>query len=107
MNVLIANFNYQGMSEAELSATCDQLAPNFANIPGCFEKTWIIDAAANGCGGIYKFRDRASLEGYLASELWKGVESTPQFVNLTTRVYDVMEGPTAITHGMPQAASVR
>ena len=107
MHVLIARFNYEGMSEAELLATATELAPNFANIPGCFEKTWLINAERRTAGGVYKFASKASIDDYLASPLWKGVESTPQFTNLATEVHGVMEGATTITHGMPVAAAAR
>jgi hypothetical protein len=107
MNVLAVTFTYSGMSEQELRAASNELAPNFANIPGCFEKTWLLDAAASRCGGIYKFRDRAALETYLASDLWKGVESTPQFSAFDVRMFDVIEAPTAVTHGLPAAAAAR
>jgi hypothetical protein len=90
-----------------LLATATELAPNFAAIPGCFEKTWLIDPKARTAGGVYKFRDRASLDAYLASELWKGVQSTPQFTNLQTEVHGVMEAATAITHGLPASVAAR
>jgi hypothetical protein len=101
MHILIAHFTYEGMTEQEFLATAKDLAPNFAAIPGCFEKTWLIDAAARTGGGVYKFRDRASIDDYLASELWGAVKSTPQFTNLTTEIHGVMEDATAITHGLP------
>jgi len=107
MHVLIARFNYTGLSEQELLATAKELAPNFANIPGCFEKTWLIDPAARTAGGVYKFRDRATVDAYLASPLWEGVKSTPQFTNLATEIHGVMEDATEITHGMPAAAAAR
>lgn len=108
MNVMLATFKYQGMSEAELRATCDELAPNFAHIPGCFEKTWLVGPGGEPlCGGIYKFRDRASIDAYVASDLWKGVESTPQFSDFEVRVFDVMDGATAVTGGIPAAATAR
>ncbi len=106
MHVLIAQFNY-ALSEAEMRATATELAPNFANIPGCFEKTWLLDAATSTAGGVYKFRDEASAHAYLASALWKGVESTPQFSNLTTRVFGTLEKATEITHGLPELAVAR
>ena len=103
MHVLIARFTYEGMTEQEFLATAKDLAPNFASIPGCFEKTWLIDAAKRTAGGVYKFRDRAAIDTYLASELWAGVKSTPQFTNLATEIHGVMEDATAITNGLPAA----
>jgi len=107
MHILIARFNYDGMSEAELLAAATDLAPSFSGIPGCFEKTWLIDGAARTAGGVYKFTDREAVESYLASELWEGVKSTPQFTNLKTEIHGVMEAATTITHGMPAAAAAR
>ena len=106
MNVLAVTFKYHGMDEAQLRATCDELAPNFAHIPGCFEKTWLVGQDSI-CGGIYKFRDRSSIDAYVASDLWNGVKSTPQFSDFDVRVFDVMDGPTAVTGGLPAAAAVR
>jgi hypothetical protein len=105
MHVLIARFNYD-LSEAELLAVATEIAPAFSAIPGCFEKTWLIDPAASVAGGVYKFRDAASLQDYLASELWAGVKSNPHFTNLTTSVFGVMEAASEVTHGLP-AARVR
>ena len=106
MHVLIAQFNYNA-SQADLEAEAVQLAPNFAAIPGCFEKTWLIDAAQNTAGGVYKFDTEASALAYLASPLWKGVESMPHFSNLTTRVFATMEEPTRLTRGVPAVAMAR
>lgn len=106
MHILIAQFTYS-LSEAELRATADQLAPNFADIPGCFEKTWLIDPATSVAGGVYKFRDADSVRAYLASPLWKSVASTPQFTNLTTRVFDTIDGATRTTRGTPAAVLAR
>lgn len=106
MHILIAQFNYS-LTEPELRATADQLAPNFADIPGCLEKTWLIDAATSTCGGVYKFRDEDSVDAYLASPLWEGVKSTPQFSNLTTRVFGVLQRASEITGGVPAATAAR
>ena len=103
MHVLIAHFNYEGMTEQEFLVTAKDLAPNFASIPGCFEKTWLIDAGKQTAGGVYKFRDRQSIDAYLASELWAGVKSTPEFTNLVTEIHGVMEDATTITNGLPAA----
>jgi hypothetical protein len=106
MNILIAQFNYT-METAELDAVAREIAPAFSDIPGCFEKTWLIDPGAKVAGGVYKFRDRQAVDAYLASDLWKGVESNPGFTNIVTRVFGVMEGPTEVTHGLPVRAGAR
>ena len=103
MHVLIARFTYEGMTPAEFEASAVQLAPNFAAVPGCIEKTWIIDPEARRAGGVYKFRDRNALDAYLASDLWAAVLSTPQFTNLTTEVFGTVAEATRITRGLAEA----
>ncbi len=106
MHVLIAEFNHT-FSDAEFESVAEQIAPDFANIPGCLEKTWLHDPSTRTAGGIYKFADEASLHAYLASPLWAGVESTPQFGKITTRVYGTMEHATRVTRGLPGVAVAR
>lgn len=103
MNVLLVEFAHT-LSDEELQATAAELAPAFAAIPGCFEKTWIVDSERRTAGGVYKFRDRAALDAYLASDLWKGVESTPQFSDIRLRLLGVLEAATEQTRGMPERA---
>jgi hypothetical protein len=102
VHILIARFHYD-VTEDEIRGTADELAPHFASIPGCIEKTWLIDPAAQLAGGVYKFRDRGSLETYLASDLWAAVKSNPHFSELSTLVFGVMEGPSQVTHAIPQS----
>lgn len=103
MHVLVVQFEYT-IPNSELEATADEIAAAFATIPGCLEKTWIHDRHRNAAGGIYKFRDEPALDAYLVSELWAGVESDPAFVNMSVRKYEAMEGPSAVTGGIPQLA---
>lgn len=107
MNVLIVEFGLTGMTAEELIAASPSLAPDFANIPGCLEKTWLADESSDSYGGVYKFRDRESLDAYVASELFEGVRSNPAFTNVKARVFDVMERATEITHGLPEGAGIR
>lgn len=104
MHVMIARFNYD-LAEAEFQGSVKELAPAFANIPGCFEKTWLHDAAAHSSGGIYKFRDERSVREYVASDLWAAVKSNPHFSNLEVTVIGTLEEATAVTHGMPREAA--
>jgi len=106
VNILVVQFRYP-MPEADLMAAIPGLAPAFADIPGCYEKTWLHDGAKGLAGGVYKFRDRAALDAYLASDLWKGVESNFGFHDFDLRVFDVLEDATEITRGMPTLAAAR
>ena len=45
MQILIVNFNLDGLSEEEFASACDELAPAFAAVPGLASKVWLADRA--------------------------------------------------------------
>jgi hypothetical protein len=99
MHVLIVTFRLEGMSEAEYYRGCDEEAPAFAEIPGLIAKTWLADPVTNTYGGVYKFGDQASLEAYLASDLFRSIGETPGLAGVAAQRFGVLEGPTRVTHG--------
>lgn len=104
MHVLIINFRLAGMDEEGYRAAGAELAPAFAELPGLLAKVWL--APADGVyGGVYLFRDREAMEGYLASELFATVAATPAFADISSRDFPVYEDLTRITApGLPVAA---
>jgi len=64
MNVVIQviQFRLAGLSEADYRAHTERVAPIFRDMPGLVSKLWLADAATNTYGGVYTWRDRASLE---------------------------------------------
>ena len=99
MHVLIVTFGLEGITEAEYYRGCDQEAPAFAEIPGLVAKVWLADPPTNTYGGVYTFRDQASLDAYLASELFRSIGETPGLAGVTAQRFAVLEGPTRVTHG--------
>lgn len=97
MHVLIINFRLSDMTEEGYRAACAELAPEFAQLPGLLAKIWLNDPATGTYGGVYLFRDRESVEGYLASDLLAGVAATPNFVDITSRDFAVYEDLTRAT----------
>jgi hypothetical protein len=97
MNVLIINFRLSGMTEEGYRAACADLAPAFAELPGLLAKVWLNDPPTGTYGGVYLFRDRAAMEGYLASDLLASVAATPSFVDISTRDFAVYEDLTRAT----------
>lgn len=63
MNVLFANFTYSS-SDADMQTEAVESAAFIREVPGCLEKAYIIDPEVKRVGGVYKFADRASVEGY-------------------------------------------
>lgn len=97
--MLVVTLRLEGMNEAEYYRGCDVEAPAFAEIPGMIGKIWLADPTNNIYGGVYSFRDAESLDRYLGSDLFRSIEETPEFVDLTAQRFGVLEGPTRSTHG--------
>jgi hypothetical protein len=74
-------------------------------VPGLLGKLWLADAVKNTYGGVYIWQDAAAMQAYMASDLGKGVAGNPNFANLTSRDFEVLSGPTAVSGG-PVAASL-
>lgn len=105
MEILIVNFSLEGMSEGEYQRLCDEVAPAFAAVPGLASKVWLADREKGVFGGVYTFDSAAALDEFLASDLFTGVGATPGLVNISVRRFDVLDGPTAVTRGIPVAAA--
>ena len=97
MHVQIVNFTLNGLDEEGYRAACADMAPAFATLPGLLAKVWLADPDSNTYGGVYLWRDRESMEGYLASELFATVAATPQFSNITSRDFRIYDDLTAVT----------
>jgi hypothetical protein len=106
VQILIVNFNLDGLSEEAFESSCDELAPAFAAIPGLVSKVWLADRAEGTFGGVYMFDSEQAVDEYLHSDLWAAVGSTPGLVNISIRRFGVLDGPTRVTRGLPQAARV-
>lgn len=106
MHIQIVNFNLKAMTDAEFRVMANEVAPAFASVPGLLGKIWLADAGKNTYGGIYIWQDAVAMQAYLASDLSKGVAGNPNFSNLTSRDFEVLNGPTAGSGG-PVAASLK
>ncbi len=105
MQILIVNFNLDGLSEEDFAGSCDELAPAFAAVPGLASKVWLADHAEGTFGGVYLFESEAAVDEFLQSELFAAVGATPGLVNFSVRRFDILDGPTRVTRGLPQHAS--
>ncbi|HMK11004.1 MAG TPA: YdhR family protein [Acidimicrobiales bacterium] len=106
MQILIVNFNLDGMTEEEFEHGCEELAPVFAAVPGLISKVWLADHAEGIYGGVYTFESEKALDDYLQSDLFAKVGATPAFVNISARRFGVLDGPTRVTRGSAQPAGV-
>jgi quinol monooxygenase YgiN len=97
MHIQIVNFNLKDISDADYRSVCDGLADVFAQMPGLISKVWLADEQANTYGGVYTWVDRAAMETYLRSDIFNAITANPNFANITSRDFDVLEGPSRIT----------
>jgi putative monooxygenase ydhR len=106
MQILIVNFNLDGLSEEDFASSADELAPAFAAVPGLASKVWLADRAEGIFGGVYMFESEQAVDDYLASDLFAGIGATPGLVNISVRRFGVLDGPTRVTRGLVQPAAV-
>ena len=64
-----------------------------------------VQTLAGGRGGEYLRRglhleSREAMQSYLDSELFSQVANNPAFENVSSREFEVLEGPTRVTRGM-------
>jgi heme-degrading monooxygenase HmoA len=103
MHIQIVNFHLAGMSEEEFRAMSDQLAPAFAEVPGLISKAWLADAASNTYGGVYLWDSEASCRNYKASKLFNAVKTHPNFSDVSSREFGVLDSPSRITRAVGPA----
>lgn len=100
MYIRIVNFNLSNTSPAAFEKVCQELAPQFAALPGLISKVWLADPASNTYGGVYTWQDRAAYEAYTRTELFRGVASDPNLSNVVSHGFDILEEPTRQTRGL-------
>lgn len=102
MHVQIINFHLAGATPAQYSALCDTLAPSFADVAGLVSKVWLADVPANTFGGVYLWRDRAAMEEFATTALYRSVVTHPNLADITSRDFAVMESPSRVTRGIAE-----
>lgn len=105
MHVQIVNLKLHDLSDSDYRQACDGLAPVFAEVPGLISKVWLADEATNTYGGIYTWVDRAAMEAFASSDLFRAIAANPNFVDITSRDFSVLAGPTSITRARIPAAA--
>ena len=98
MVIQVVNFNLEGIDHDQYLGAATEVALAFKELDGLKSKVWLSDKDNNTYGGVYTWDNRESMENYLNSEFYDQVlGSNPNFVNITYKAYDVLDGPTSIT----------
>ena len=105
MHVQIVTFSLRDISDADYRSACDGLANVLARVPGLIWMAWLADEPTNTYGGVYTWVDRAAMEDYLHGDVFTAVAADPDLVNITSRDFDLLEGPSRTTQAIPAAAA--
>jgi hypothetical protein len=95
--MLVTNYSYNVSSE-EFESMASELAPAFADVPGCVWKIWLIDRPKNEAGAIYLFKDDDSLQNFKSSPLVASVLSHPALSNFDLKERDILAEVSELTH---------
>ena len=97
--IQVVNFNLEGIAHDDFMGVANEVAPNFASLPGLISKVWLSDKANNTYGGVYSWESQEVCATYRNGELYAGaLANNPNFVNLLDNGFDVLEKPSRITH---------
>jgi hypothetical protein len=99
MRIQIINFALDGIDHETYSDKCSALAPAFAAVPGLSAKLWLSDPETNTYGGVYVWDDADAEAAFAASDLFAAIAGNANLTQVTSRVFDVLPGPTATTRG--------
>jgi hypothetical protein len=86
---------------AEYRGLVDHVASTIAAVPGLLSKVWILDEERARGGGVYLFADRAAATAYLEGPIISGLRGNPAVAGVEVKLFDVLEGPSVITRGLP------
>ena len=99
MVIQVVNFNLEGITHDDFTGVANEVAPNFAPLPGLISKAWLSDEENNTYGGVYSWESQETCKTYRSGELYAGaLANNPNFVNLSDKGFGVLEGPSKITH---------
>jgi hypothetical protein len=94
--ILITKFNYS-LPHSEFRDILFSVAGDFASVPGCEWKIWLIDEEKKEGGAIYLFNNEASLSIFKESPLVQSVMSHPALSNFEFRETDIVKEPGLLT----------
>lgn len=102
--ILQINFKFSVPREA-YEQTVAPMAGDFAAVPGCRWKIWLMNETESEAGGIYLFDGDASLNAYLNSPLVAAVTGHPALSNFSVKRFDTLDAVTKITRGPIETAT--
>jgi Putative mono-oxygenase ydhR. len=103
MHIQIVEYGLRDINDADYRSACDGLARVLARVPGLVSMAWLADEQTNTYGGVYTWVDRDAMEAYLRSDIFNAVAADPNLVDITSRDFDALEGPSRTTYALANA----
>lgn len=104
MHIQIVEYGLRDINDADYRSACDGLARVLARVPGLVSMAWLADKQTNTYGGVYTWVDRDAMEAYLRSDIFNAVAADPNLVDITSRDFDALEGPSRTTYALANAS---
>ena len=76
-----------------------ELAKPISEVKGLEWKVWLHDAEKKMAGGIYLFKDQASVDGYLKGKIVADIMKNPAVSDIDVKVFDVLPEHSKVTRG--------
>ena len=102
--ILQVNFKFNVPRE-QYENTVSPMAQDFANVPGCLWKVWLMNEKESEAGGLYLFADEASVEKFKSSPLVASVLGHPALSDFSIKQFEVLDKVSRVTRA-PLAATV-
>jgi hypothetical protein len=96
-HIQVVTFQLAGVAPDTYRAHVEASAPKFTQIPGLRAKAWLANPSTNTYGGVYAWESREAMEAYVGGPIFGALLANPGIADVTTRDFDVLEGPTQIT----------
>jgi len=102
--ILQINFKFN-VSREQYESTCASLAEQFAAVPGCVWKVWLMNETDSEAGGIYLFADEAAVESFKGSPLVAAMLVHPALSDFNIKRFEVLTDVSRITRAPLGAAA--
>ena len=96
--ILQVSFKFH-VSRREYEQAVSPLAGKFADVDGLRWKIWTMNEAEKEAGGVYLFKDEASLKAFLNGPLAAQVTSHPALSEFSVKHFDTLDDISAVTRG--------
>ena len=99
MYLQIINFNLKDIDFSDYEQLCSAISDQFASVTGLTAKFWVSDIKNNVFGGVYIWESKSFMEEFKDTELFKSVATHPNLNNISSRGFEILDGPTRTTRG--------